>query len=151
MRALIQRVAWAEVEVDGAVIGRIDRGLLVYVAAAPGDTDRQVQWLSDKVVNLRIFEDGQGKMNRCVRDARGGVLVVTNFTLMADAQKGRRPSFIGAARPEEAEPLTERFVKAIAASGVPVASGRFGAMMAVRSQADGPVNVMVDAPAVPGS
>jgi len=110
-----------------------------------------VHWLVDKVVNLRIFEDGQGKMNRCVRDVRGGVLVVTNFTLMADAQKGRRPSFIGAARPAEAEPLTERFVKAIATSGVPVASGRFGAMMAVRSQADGPVNVIVDAPAVPES
>jgi len=149
MRAVVQRVAWAEVAVDGQVVGRIDRGLLVYIGVADGDTGREADWLAAKVANLRIFEDANDKMNQSVRDVRGGVLVVTNFTLLADAQKGRRPSFAAAARPEAAEPISEEFIQAIGNRGVPVAKGRFGAMMAVRSEADGPVNVIIDTPAVP--
>jgi D-aminoacyl-tRNA deacylase len=151
MRALVQRVAWAEVLVAGEVVGKIGPGLLTYVAVAYEDTSQQVEWLAEKVANLRIFEDEQGKMNINVRDARGGVLVVTNFTLLADAQKGRRPSFEAAARPETAEPLTEQFLAALRAQGVEVAAGRFGADMAVRSQAAGPVNVIIDTPAASGT
>ena len=151
MRALVQRVDWAEVQVADEVIGKIGPGLLVYVGAADGDASPQAEWLAEKVANLRIFEDEQGKMNINVRDARGGVLVVTNFTLLADAQKGRRPSFVAAARPETAEPLTREFVAALRRHGVEVATGSFGAMMAVRSQAAGPVNVIIDTPAAPGA
>ena len=147
MRALVQRVDWAEVEVDGEIVGRVDGGLLVYVGVASGDASRQVQWLAEKVANLRIFEDAAGKMNISVRDARGGVLVVSSFTLMADASKGRRPSFNGAAGGPEAEPLTEAFVKALKGQGLSVATGRFGAMMSVRSQGCGPINVIIDTPA----
>lgn len=147
MRAIVQRVAWAEVHVDGEAIGGVGPGLLVYVGVAIDDTDAQARWLAEKVAHLRIFEDGQGKMNVSVRDARGGVLVVTNFTLMADAQKGRRPSFVAAAPPETAEPLSEAFIAAIRDLGVPVETGRFRATMAIRSEVDGPVNVIIDTPA----
>jgi len=146
VRAVVQRVAWAEVAVDGEVVGKIEQGLLVYVGVATDDTDRQVQWLAAKVANLRIFEDDQDKMNRSVQDIAGGILVVTNFTLLADAQKGRRPSFIAAARPEIAEPISESFVAALRDEGVHVATGKFQAMMAVRSEADGPVNLIIDTP-----
>ena len=147
MRALVQRVDWAEVEVAGEIVGRIDRGLLVYVGVAPADTLAEVQWLAEKVAKLRIFEDEAGKMNISVQDAQGGVLVVSNFTLMANASKGRRPSFIGAAGGQQAEPLADAFVEAIAQQGLTVAAGRFGAMMDVRSQGAGPVNVIIDTPA----
>lgn len=149
MRALVQRVSWAEVSVEGEVVGKIDHGLLVYVGVATDDTAAQVDWLAAKVARLRIFEDEHDKMNRSVRDARGGVLVVTNFTLLANAQKGRRPSFIAAARPQAAEPISESFVQALRSHGVQVATGKFGATMAIRSEADGPVNVVIDTPAVP--
>ena len=149
MRALVQTVAWAEVEVAGSVIGRIDRGLLVYVAVAATDTPQQALWLADKVANLRIFHDDQDKLNFSARDARGGVLVVSNFTLLADAQKGRRPSLAGAASGDLAEPLTEAFVESLRGHGIAVATGEFGAMMAIRSLAEGPVNVIVDTPAGP--
>ena len=147
MRALVQRVAWAEVEVDGEIPGRIDEGLLVYVGVATTDTERQVEWLAEKVANLRIFPDKEAKLNRSVQDVQGGVLVVSNFTLYGDARKGRRPSFIGAAAGEAAEPLTEAFIAALADRGCQVATGRFGAMMRVRSEGAGPVNVIVDTPA----
>jgi D-aminoacyl-tRNA deacylase len=150
MRALIQRVAWAEVAVEGQVVGRTGPGLLVYIGAAPTDTLRDAQWLAEKVASLRIFEDENGKLNRSVRDARGGVLVVSNFTLLADAQKGRRPSFAGAASADQAEPLANAFTEALAGQGLGVETGRFGATMAVRSEAAGPVNILLDSPAAPG-
>lgn len=147
MRVLLQRVAWAEVAVDAEVVGRIEQGLLVYVGVAAGDTPRQAAWLAEKVAHCRIFEDDRGKLNRSVCDVAGGVLVVSNFTLLADARKGRRPAFVGAANRGLAEPLTETFATALHSYGLTVAAGRFGAEMAVRSQAAGPVNVIVDTPA----
>jgi len=147
MRALVQRVAEARVTVGDEVVGRIGPGLLVYVGVATGDTPKDAQWLARKVANLRIFEDAQGKLNHSVRDARGSVLAVSNFTLMADARKGRRPSFVDAATTDVAEPLTQVFVEALRGEGLDVATGVFGAMMSIDSQAIGPVNVVVDTPA----
>jgi len=146
MRVLIQRVHSAEVAVASRTVGRIDRGLLVYLGIGVGDSIDQAKWLGEKVSQLRIFEDEQGKMNMSVQDARGGVLAIPNFTLLADARKGRRPAFVAAARPEQAEPLFEAFVSAIGASGLTVAKGVFGAEMTIRSDADGPVNIVLDAP-----
>ncbi|MFA6135041.1 MAG: D-aminoacyl-tRNA deacylase [Phycisphaerae bacterium] len=145
MRALIQRVAWAEVEVDGGIVGRIKQGLLVYVGVGPDDQAAQARWLAGKIADMRIFEDDQGKMNLAVQDIRGGILAVSNFTLLADARKGRRPSFVAAARPEPAQELFDIFVREVAQRGVPVSTGLFGAHMDIRSQADGPVNIVLDA------
>jgi D-aminoacyl-tRNA deacylase len=146
MRAVVQRVSRAGVTIDGEVVGAIDRGLLVLLGVAPGDTEAEVRWLADKIVGLRIFSDAEGKMNRGVIEAGGGVLVVSQFTLYGDCRKGRRPSFIGAAPPEVAEPLYEAFVAAIRAQGVPAATGRFGAMMQVELVNDGPVTLLLDTP-----
>jgi D-aminoacyl-tRNA deacylase len=146
MRAVVQRVSRAGVTVDGETVGVIGRGLLVLLGVAPADTEAEARWLADKVVGLRIFPDDEGKMNRDVSEAGGGVLVVSQFTLYGDARKGRRPSFIGAAPPEMAEPLYESFVAAVRAQGVPAATGRFGAMMQVELVNDGPVTLLVDTP-----
>jgi D-tyrosyl-tRNA(Tyr) deacylase len=146
MRAVVQRVSRAGVTVDGEVVGTIGRGLLVLLGVAPSDTEAGARWLADKVVGLRIFPDDEGKMNRDVSEAGGGVLVVSQFTLYGDARKGRRPSFIGAAQPALAEPLYEAFVVAVRAQGVPAATGRFGAMMQVELVNDGPVTLLVDTP-----
>jgi len=146
MRALVQRVAWAEVEVDGKVVGRIEKGLLVYVAVGVDDTAGDAAWLAERVANLRIFEDEAGKLNLSVQDARGGVLGVSNFTLLANARKGRRPAFAEAASFEQARPIHEAFLEGLKRRGVPVLTGVFGAKMAIRSQAAGPVNVIVDSP-----
>jgi D-tyrosyl-tRNA(Tyr) deacylase len=137
-------VDWAEVEVGGEIVGRIESGLLVYVAAAADDGPRQIQWLAEKIAGLRILEDEHGKMNLNVQDVWGGVLVVSNFTLLADAQKGRRPSFDGAAAAELAKPLTDALVDTLRSLGCRVATGQFRATMSVRSQAAGPVNVIID-------
>lgn len=144
MKAVVQRVANARVEVDGAVIGAIERGLLVYLGVAQGDEGRDLDWMVDKVRGLRIFEDDQGKMNRDVADVAGSVLVVSQFTLLGDTRKGKRPSFSGAMPPEPAERLYEAFVAAIRAKGVPVATGRFRADMKVHSLNDGPVTLLID-------
>jgi D-tyrosyl-tRNA(Tyr) deacylase len=120
--------------------------LLVLLGVAPGDTEAEARWLADKVVGLRIFPDDEGKMNRDVAAAGGGVLVVSQFTLYGDCRKGRRPSFVGAAPPELAEPLYEAFVAAVRANGLPAATGRFGAMMQVELVNDGPVTLLVDTP-----
>ena len=144
MRALIQRVHWAEVEVGGKIVGRIERGLLVYLGVALDDTAEQARWMADKVLALRIFEDEDEKMNLSVRDARGGVLAVPNFTLLADARKGRRPAFSAAAPPEKSQPLFDEFADALAGGDVPASRGIFGASMAIRSSADGPVNIILD-------
>jgi len=146
MLVLVQRVLWAQVETAGAVVGRIERGLLVYAAIAVGDTVADARRLADKIVGLRIFDDQQGKLNLSVQDIRGGVLAISNFTLLADARKGRRPSFEAAAQGEVAQPVHEVFVSALKCAGCNVAAGVFGAEMTIQSAADGPVNVLVALP-----
>ena len=147
MRAVVQRVTRAKVTVGGEVTGEVARGWLVLLGVAPADTPKQVDWLADKVANLRAFEDAAGKMNLSVQDVGGEVLVVSQFTLYGDCLKGRRPGFGGAAQPAVAEPLYEAFVAALRLLGVPVATGRFGADMQVELLNDGPVTFVIDAPA----
>ncbi len=145
MRAVVQRVSSAKVSVDGAVVGEIGRGLLVLLGVGHHDTDEDARWLAQKVAALRLFEDETGRMARSVVDLGGGLLVVSQFTLLADVGKGTRPSFNDAARPEVAIPRYEAFVQfATAALGRPVATGRFGAQMAVELVNDGPVTLVVD-------
>ena len=147
MKALIQRVRSADVSVDGEVAGRIDHGLLVYVGIVPADGDVAVDWMAAKIAHLRVFTDDAGKLNRSVQDIQGGILVVPNFTLAGDASKGRRPSFDQAAPPEAAEPIHRQLIEALKAQGGNVAEGVFRAHMIVTSQADGPVNIVLDSPA----
>ena len=144
MRAVVSRVAAARVLVDGDPVGEIGRGLLLLVGVGHGDTAAEARWLAGKVAGLRVFDDADGRMNRSLLDTAGGALVVSQFTLYGDAQKGRRPSFIAAARPEQAVPLYEAFVNALKAQGLPTATGRFGAMMQVELVNDGPVTLIVD-------
>lgn len=144
MRAVLQRVSHARVTVDGEEVGRIGRGLLVLLGVAPTDTPEHARWLAEKIVGLRIFADSEGKMNLGVADVGGGLLIVSQFTLYGDCAKGRRPSFINAAQPEIAIPLYEEFINAVKAQGVPVATGRFGAMMQVELVNDGPVTLIID-------
>jgi D-aminoacyl-tRNA deacylase len=146
MRAVVQRVRSARVAVDDVVVGAIGGGLLVLLGVAPTDTQAEVQWLADKIVGLRVFPDADGKMNLGVTNVAGGVLVVSQFTLYGDCRKGRRPSFVGAAPPDIAEPLYEAFLNAVRALGVPTAAGRFGASMQVELVNDGPVTLVIDAP-----
>ena len=144
MRAVVSRVAWARVVADGELTGEIGPGLLVLVGVTHGDTEADVAWLAAKLAGLRIFDDGQGKMNRSVTEVGGGALVVSQFTLYGNAGKGRRPSYVAAAPPEVAAPLVEAVAKALAGAGVPVATGRFGAFMRVESAGDGPVTILLD-------
>jgi len=144
MRIVLQRVSRARVTVEGRVTGEIRRGLLLLVGLTDGDTDEALAWMAKKVVQLRIFPDDEGKMNRSVEDADGAILVVSQFTLYGDARKGNRPSFIDAARPELATPLYERFVELLRATGRPVATGEFGAMMDVELVNDGPVTLILE-------
>lgn len=147
MRAVVQRVSRASVTVEGQVVGRIDAGLLILLGVAPDDTPARGEWLARKVAQLRIFEDDDGKMNRSMVDGGLAALVVSQFTLYGDVQKGRRPSFIGAARPELAEPLYALFCEQLEAAGVTqVERGRFGAHMDVALCNDGPVTLIIDAP-----
>ena len=146
MRLVLQRVRAARVVIDGATVGEVARGWLALVGVAPTDTPAAAAALADKVAHLRCFPDADGKMNRSVQDIGGGVLAVSNFTLYADATKGRRPSFVGAARPEVAEPLYEAFVTGLKALGVSVACGVFGADMKVELTNDGPVTLVLDSP-----
>ncbi len=144
MRAVLQRVTRAAVEVEGECVGRIGPGWLVLLGVARGDTDDDARWMADKVVNLRAFEDDQGKMNQSVVDAGGGVLVVSQFTLLADCRTGRRPSFTEAAEPAEADRLYRLVAERLKDAGVPVATGVFRAMMKVDLVNDGPVTLMLD-------
>ncbi len=144
MRAVVSRVAWARVVADGEVTGEIGPGLLVLVGITHDDTGADADWLAAKVAGLRVFADDQGKMNRSLTEAGGGALVVSQFTLYGDARKGRRPSYVAAAPPEQAAPLVEAVAKALAGAGVPVATGRFGADMRVESAGDGPVTILLD-------
>ncbi|HVJ91074.1 MAG TPA: D-aminoacyl-tRNA deacylase [Labilithrix sp.] len=144
MRAVIQRVCWARVEVDGEVTGAIDRGLLVYLGAGKGDGDGDRAYVLSKVLGLRIFSNDAGKMDRSVVDIGGALLVVSQFTLYGDVSKGRRPSFEGAMPPEEAERAYEAFVRDARATGIRVETGRFRADMKVSSLNDGPVTIWID-------
>ena len=144
MRAVLQRVSRAAVIIEGETVGAIERGLLVLLGVAPTDQPSDAKWLAEKVAGLRIFNDADGKMNLGVADVGGALLVVSQFTLYGDCRKGRRPSFIGAAGPAIAVPLYEAFVNALRALGLPVATGRFGAMMQVELINDGPVTLIVD-------
>ena len=144
MRACVQRVSQASVTVAGEVAGRIERGLLVLLGVAVGDTDDDAQQLVEKLVELRIFPDDEGKMNRSLVEAGGAMLVVSQFTLLGDCRKGRRPSFTEAAPPEEAQRLYEKFVAAAKGQGVQVETGRFREHMDVALVNDGPVTLLLD-------
>jgi len=144
MRVVIQRVSRASVTINGRVMGSIGRGFLVLAGFAPQDGAEQVEWMADKVAGLRVFGDEAGKMNLDLAAVGGAVLVVSQFTLYGDASKGRRPSFIGAAAPDIAIPLYERFVAALRARGLRVETGEFGAMMDVELVNDGPVTLILE-------
>ena len=147
MRVVVQRASRAEVRVEGRVTGRIGTGLVALVGFAPADTEETLAWMADKLLSLRLFPDDGGKMNRGVEEIGGGVLVVSQFTLYGDVQKGQRPNFIAAAPPAVAVPLYERFVALLTerarALGVPVATGEFGAMMDLELVNDGPVTLIL--------
>ncbi len=144
MRALLQRVTHASVSVDGQIIGEIGHGLLILLGIGHGDGESQIKTMSEKIVHLRIFEDDAGKINRSLLDTGGHALVVSQFTLYADARKGRRPSYTDAAPPALAEPLVEQFKHAIECFGIKVAGGVFGAYMQVELLNDGPVTIWLD-------
>ena len=144
MRAVAQRVVEAKVTVDGETVGRIAHGLLVYLGAGHGDDDAAADWMAGKLAGLRIFADDAGKMSRDVVEVGGAVLVVSQFTLYGDVRKGRRPSFDAAAEPLRARALLERVCAALAARGLIVQTGRFGAMMRVDGAVDGPVTILID-------
>ena len=144
MRCVIQRVTEASVTVEGEVIGRIGRGFLVLIGVSAEDTDKDLKYMAEKVPNLRIFEDEQGKMNLSLKDVGGAILAVSQFTLYGDARGSRRPSFIQAARPEQANALYEQLVAAWRAQGLTVETGRFRAEMQVSLINDGPVTILMD-------
>jgi D-tyrosyl-tRNA(Tyr) deacylase len=144
MKALLQRVSSAKVEVDHAVVGEIGRGLLAFFCAVKGDSEQDLDYLVNKVEQLRIFVDEQGKMNLSVPDVKGAVLVVSQFTLAASTRKGNRPSFDNAGAPEQAKAFYEEFVRRMKEMGLVVETGVFGASMAVSLTNDGPVTIMID-------
>ncbi len=144
MRACVQRVGRARVTVAGEVCGEIGTGLLVLLGVAQGDRDEDARFLANKIAGLRVFEDNQGKMNRALADVGGAMLVVSQFTLLGDCRKGRRPSFTAAALPDEAQRLYGLFVEEVAAAGIPVACGRFGEHMEVELVNQGPVTLLVE-------
>ncbi|MEK9502315.1 D-aminoacyl-tRNA deacylase [Gaopeijia maritima] len=145
MRVVLQRVARASVRIDGREAGAVGKGLLLLVGFAPGDDAAALEWMADKVIGLRIFPDAEGRMNLDLREVEGGLLVVSQFTLYGDTRKGRRPSFVGAAHPDEAIPLYDAFVEALR-ERVPgrVATGEFGADMKVELLNDGPVTLLLE-------
>lgn len=144
MRAVIQRVTRASVSVDGQVVSAVGKGYMVLLGVSVEDDEADARYIADKIVNLRIFEDDGGKMNKSLADVDGGVLLISQFTLYGDARHGRRPGFTQAARPETAIPLYERVAERIIDSGVPVGKGVFGADMAVELVNDGPVTILLD-------
>ena len=144
MKTLLQRVTRASVSVAGEVVGRIGRGLVVFVGVATGDTEKDAQYLAQKTVGLRIFSDEESRFNLSALDIKGELLVVSQFTLLADTKKGRRPSFVEAAPPAQAEEIFERFVEQVRATGLMVETGRFQQYMQVEIHNDGPVTILLD-------
>ena len=144
MRAVVQRVASSRVTVDERVTGEVKKGLLVLLGVTHDDTSKDVDYMVDKVINLRIFEDENDKMNLSLKDIGGEVMAVSQFTLYGDARKGRRPSFSDAARPDVANPLYEEFVEKLRAQGITVGTGEFGAHMMVELTNDGPVTILLE-------
>lgn len=144
MRAVVQRVSEAGVEVSGRVVGRIGRGFLVLLGVGQSDSEDDLQYMVDKIVNLRVFEDEKGKMNLSLLDVGGEMLVVSQFTLYGDCRKGRRPSFGHSADPDLAEPMYTRFIEEVSKRGVRVERGVFGALMSVSLCNDGPVTLLID-------
>jgi len=144
MRAVIQRVLQAKVQVNGRTIGQIDKGLLVYLSVAKSDTQKDAEFIADKLVNLRIFADQIGKMNRSVIDVSGSILLVSNFTLHGDCRKGHRPGFDAAAEPQFARQLYEKTIELVTGKGIAVEKGAFGEYMNVTSTNDGPVTFLLD-------
>jgi D-tyrosyl-tRNA(Tyr) deacylase len=144
MRAVVQRVSSASVMVEGRVVGEIGRGLLVLLGVAASDTTADADYLAEKIAGLRIFEDGEGRMNLNVTDTGGAVLAVSQFTLYGDVRRGKRPSFDGAARPERARELYEHFVAQVRRSGLRCETGQFQAMMSVALVNEGPVTILLD-------
>jgi D-tyrosyl-tRNA(Tyr) deacylase len=146
MKAVVQRVTQSRVTVEDQQIGVIGRGMMVLLGVAQDDGEADADWLVDKIVGLRIFEDDHGKMNRAITDVNGQILVVSQFTLLGDCRKGRRPSFVKAAAPDKAEALYNRFVQKIRDKGISVETGRFGAAMKVALVNDGPVTLILSSP-----
>jgi D-tyrosyl-tRNA(Tyr) deacylase len=146
MRAVVQRVRMASVEIGGEVVATTGPGLLVLLGVGADDRDEDAAWLAEKIANLRVFEDAGGKMNLSILDTKGEALVVSQFTLYGDCRRGRRPGFDAAAPPEKGESLYERFVALLRGAGVPVKTGRFGAKMLVKIENDGPVTLIVESP-----
>jgi len=144
MRAVVQRVKESSVSVADEIVGKIGKGLMVLLGVAREDTPKDADYLADKIVNLRIFEDENGKLNRSLLETRGEMLIVSQFTLLGDCRKGRRPSFMNAADPQKGEELYEYFVNAVAQKGIRVQTGRFRAMMDVALINDGPVTLIVE-------
>lgn len=144
MKTVIQRVSHAAVRIDGNIAGEIGKGLLVLLGVGPDDTEEQADYIAGKIVNMRIFEDENEKMNYSVKDIHGEILIVSQFTLYADCRKGNRPSFVGAAAPGPANELYEYFKKKISELGIPVSSGEFGADMKVSLENDGPVTIILE-------
>ncbi|HBN76634.1 MAG TPA: D-tyrosyl-tRNA(Tyr) deacylase [Planctomycetaceae bacterium] len=144
MRAVIQRVSSASVEVEGKIVGQIEQGLLVFLGVGQGDSRKEVTWMAEKIASLRIFQDADGKMNRSLVETGGSALVVSQFTLYGDCRKGRRPSFIQAAAPEDADRLYQEFVAEVRGHGIQVATGTFQATMRVASMNEGPVTMLID-------
>ena len=144
MKAVLQRAARGGVAVGGREIGSVGRGLVVLLGVAQGDDENDARWMASKIRDLRVFEDGEGRMNLSVADVGGSVLVVSQFTLLADCRKGRRPSFVGAASPEEGERLYERVVELLREGGLAVSTGSFGERMVVSLENEGPVTIILD-------
>lgn len=144
MRAILQRVTNAEVKVDGEIIGSIGNGILIFLGVSDDDTEKDLQYIADKMINLRIFEDENGKMNLSVHDIQGELLIVSQFTLYGDCRKGRRPSFDKAGKPDFANEMYEKFIKYCSDSGLKTEHGEFGADMKVSLLNDGPVTIMLD-------
>ena len=144
MRVVLQRVNHAAVRIDGETVGQIQKGYLLLVGLAPEDTDEQLDWMVHKIVNLRVFEDENGKLNRALADVNGEILSISQFTLYADVKHGNRPGFSKAAKPEIAVPLYDRFNEKLRQAGVHVETGRFGADMKVELENDGPVTILYE-------
>jgi D-tyrosyl-tRNA(Tyr) deacylase len=144
MRAVVQRVLEAQVKINNQPVGKINKGLLVYLSVGKTDTEKDAEWIAEKLVNLRIFEDEAGKMNRSILDVQGGILLVSNFTLHGDCRKGRRPSFDAAAEPKSAQQLYEKVIELLSKQSITVETGTFGEYMHVSSVNDGPVTFLLD-------